>query len=322
MVAEDAEGQRWRPGCSLDMLRARAGLLQRLRAFFADRQVVEVDTPLLSRAATPAPYLQSFETIAERRFLQTSPEFAMKRLLAAGAGPIYQIAKAFRREEAGRHHNPEFTLLEWYRPDWSSTQLMDEVEALVAPELAGRSFSRLSYADAFKHWAEVDPIRDSTARLAGRCADIGLTADTLNPGNHRDTWLDLLLSHCLVPAMRSEGAVFIYDYPASQAALARVRAGDPPLADRFELFVDGVELANGFCELTDAAEQARRFEAENTQRVADGLAAVPLDEAFLAALGAGLPDCSGVALGIDRLLMLATGQQHLDEVLAFSWARA
>lgn len=321
-VESDPVGQSWRPSCSLEMLAARAGLLARVRAFFAQRQVMEVDTPLLSRAATPAPYLQSFETRGQRRFLQTSPEFAMKRLLAAGSGPIYQLAKAFRQEEAGRHHNPEFTLLEWYRPAWGSDQLMDEIEALLAPELPGREFQRLSYAQAFQRWAGLDPHRDSDERLAQCAGEIGLQAAAVNPDGDRDTWLDLLLSHVLVPAMRDQGAVFLTDYPASQAALARIREGDPPLADRFELFVDGVELANGFHELTDAAEQRRRFEAENRQRIANGADAMPLDGAFLAALQSGLPDCSGVAVGMDRLLMLTSGCSGLDEVLSFPWLRA
>jgi lysyl-tRNA synthetase class 2 len=312
----------WRPSCSLDMLAARAGLLTRLRAYFAEHRVIEVDTPLLSRAATPAPYLQSFETRGERRFLQTSPEFAMKRLLAAGSGPIYQIAKAFREEEAGRHHNPEFTLLEWYRPGWSSVQLMDEIEALLTPELGGRAVQRISYAQAFTRWVAVDPHGDDTARLRQRALDCGLQPAVVNPEDDRDTWLDLLLGHVLVPAIRDQGGVFLTDYPASQAALAKVGDGAPPLADRFELFVDGVELANGFCELTDADEQRRRFEAENRQRISAGVDAMPLDEAFLAALQHGLPDCSGVAVGIDRLLMLVTGSSDLDAVLAFPWRLA
>jgi len=311
----------WRPSCSLDVLAARAGMLARLRAFFARQGVMEVETPLLSRAATPAPYLQSFQTGGGRRFLQTSPEFAMKRLLAAASGPIYQIARAFRQEEAGRHHNPEFTLLEWYRPGFDSAQLMAEIEALLAPELPGRAFSRITYSQAFQRWVGVDPHRDDTGELRRRAADAGLAA-ALNPDDDRDGWLDLLLSHVLVPAMRDQGAVFLTDYPASQAALAQIKAGDPPLADRFELFVDGIELANGFHELTDAAEQRRRFEAENRQRVRDGAEPMPLDEAFLAALQAGLPGCSGVAVGIDRLLMLATGNDHLDQVLAFPWRLA
>jgi len=304
------------------MLRARAALLQRLRKFFDERDVLEVETPLISRAATPTPYLQSFRIDGSQRYLQTSPEFAMKRLLASGSGPIYQIAKAFRREEAGRYHNPEFTLLEWYRPGWGSQQLMDEVEALLAPSLPAVAFQRISYADAFARWVGVNVHADSTSRLGERCAAMGLDAASLNPGQDRDVWLDLLLSHVLAPALRTQGAVFIYDYPASQAALARVHGDSPPLADRFELFVAGVELVNGFRELTDAAEQHRRFEAENRQRVVTGLSAVPLDEALLAALEAGMPECSGVALGVDRLLMLSRGETHLDAVLAMPWRRA
>jgi lysyl-tRNA synthetase class 2 len=308
------------------MLQARAALLGRVRAFFADRGVMEVETPLLSRAAIPAPYLESFATVIGPRYLQTSPEFAMKRLLAAGSGPIYQVAKAFRQEESGHRHNPEFSLLEWYRPGWNSARLMDEVEALVGPELpngAGDRFERLTYGDAFRHWVGVDAHRDSVQQLQERavdaCDDPGLVGQI---GDCRDAWLDLLLDRLVVPALRGEGAVFLFDYPASQAALALIRSGDPPVAERFELFVDGIELANGFHELTDADEQRRRFIDENAQRVATGLPEMPLDHAFLAALEAGMPDCSGVALGLDRLLMLAGGHDHLDAVLAFPWDRA
>ena len=311
----------WQPTCTVETLAARAGMLARLRAFFADLGVMEVETPLLSRAATPAPYLQSFRTCGEPRFLQTSPEFAMKRLLAASSGPIYQITRAFRQEEAGRHHNPEFTLLEWYRPGFSSSQLMDEIAALLAPELAGRAFQRLGYAQAFERWVGVDPHRDDNASLRQRAGEAGLHR-SLNPDDDRDTWLDLLLSHVLVPAIRDQGAVFLTDYPASQAALAQINDGEPPTADRFELFVDGIELANGFRELTDAAEQRRRFSAENRQRVSNGSDAMPMDEAFLSALQAGLPECSGVAIGLDRLLMLSVGGSQLEQVLAFPWRLA
>lgn len=320
------------------MLTVRAKLLRSVRDFFAEREVLEVDTPLLSRAATPAPYLDSFATEGPdrgptagagdggRRYLQTSPEFAMKRLLAAGSGPIYQLAKAFRREESGRHHNPEFTLLEWYRPGWSSSELMDEVQALVAPLLDGVIFQRVAYADAMQRWAGVDAQCDSTRVLAARAFDAGLEHRLAAViGDDRDAWLDQLLTRLVVPAMQREGAVFLYDYPASQAALARIIpgcSGVASVADRFELFVDGVELANGFRELTDAAEQRRRFEQENLERAAAGKAEMPLDEAFLDALQAGMPDCSGVALGIDRLLMLSRGQASLAEVLAFPWSRA
>lgn len=325
----DSGADPWRPNCPLSMLRARARLLQSVREFFAGRGVLEVDTPVLSRAATPAPYLESFQVDsgAEPRYLQTSPEFAMKRLLAAGSGPIFQVAKAFRREESGRHHNPEFSLLEWYRPGWTRDELMDEVQALVEPHLPQTRFQRVSYAAAFARWAGVDAHRDGVAALAERAFAAGLDRRMAAViGDHRDAWLDQLLDRLVVPAMAPLGGVFLYDYPASQAALARLvpgtHADGPALADRFELFVAGIELANGFRELSDAAEQRRRFEHENDERIAAGRVPVPLDEALLAALQAGLPDCSGVALGLDRLLMLSRRCTSLDQVMAFRWETA
>ena len=310
------------------MLRQRALMLRRIRGFFEQREVLEVDTPVLSAAATPAPYLNSFHTASPTRvparYLQTSPEFAMKRLLAAGSGAVYQVCKAFREGESGALHNPEFTLLEWYRPGWDTDRLMDEVETLVAAELPDIGFQRMSYADAFRRWVGIDPERAPIAALREAAAAAGPSA-AMDDAD-RDAWLDLLLSFRLAPAMAREGAVFLYDYPASQASLARIKpsttAREAPVADRFELFVNGIELANGFGELTDADEQRRRFEAENRARIGQGLAQVPLDECFLDALDYGMPASSGVALGVDRLLLLATGSERLEQVLAFPWDRA
>jgi lysyl-tRNA synthetase class 2 len=191
------------------------------------------------------------------------------------------------------------------------------------PDGAGDRFERITYGDAFRRWVGVDAHHDPVEQLQDRAIAAGEDSRLIGRlGDSRDAWLDLLLDRLVVPALRAEGAVFLFDYPASQAALARIRSGDPPVAERFELFVDGIELANGFHELTDAAEQRRRFVDENAQRVAAGLQEMPLDHAFLAALEAGMPDCSGVALGLDRLLMLAGRHDHLDEVLAFPWDRA
>lgn len=299
-----------------DRLRARAELLADLRAFFAQRDVLEVETPLLSRSTVTDPALAPVP--CGDRWLQTSPEYAMKRLLAEGAGPIFQVCKAFRAGEAGPRHNPEFTLLEWYRPGFDLRQLMEEVAELVCGALGDKPVKYLSYRELFEAVLDLDPHLATTAELES-CAR--LRVDYAGGAESRDTWLDLLLSHVIQPSLA--GMVFVFDYPASQAALARRRRdGDVEVAERFELFVDGVELANGYLELTDPAEQRRRFEADNAVLAARGEAPRPLDEQLLAALAAGLPDCAGVALGLDRLLMLKLGADSLADVLAFDWSRS
>lgn len=316
----------WRPRAPADALRARADLLASIRGFFAERAVLEVETPLLcSRGITdPAiePLLVSggLSVGASSRYLQTSPEYAMKRLLAAGSGPIYQICKAFRDGEAGSRHNPEFTLLEWYRPGMDHHQLMAEVVALVGACLGERPWQALSYWELFRRSIGVDPFADSLGTLQQKVrgmVDVGaLSGD-------RDLWLDLLLTHAVEPWLAGQGLCFVYDYPPSQAALARLGERDGyPVGERFELYVDGIELANGYHELGDAAEQRARFEDDNRCRQARGQPQRPLDEALLAALAAGLPDCSGVALGVDRLLLLATGETDIRRLLAFPWERS
>ncbi|MCW8829073.1 MAG: EF-P lysine aminoacylase EpmA [Gammaproteobacteria bacterium] len=314
----------WQPVAPLENLRRRARLLQRIRAFFAERGVMEVETPALSRAAITDPHLQSFaarysgpgHAAGLPLYLHTSPEFPMKRLLAAGAGPIYQLCKVFRQGEAGRRHNPEFTLLEWYRPGYDHHALMDEVEALAASVLGlAERAERISYREAFRRYLNIDPLESPLDALRAAARDHGIRG--FDAEEQRDLWLDLLLSHCIEPELGREGLCFLYDYPASQAALARLNPEDPRLAERFELYYRGVELANGFHELADAGEQRRRFETERTARRKQGLEQVPLDEYLLAALEQ-LPDCSGVALGIDRLVMLALGADSLDEVMAFT----
>jgi lysyl-tRNA synthetase class 2 len=316
-------GDDWRPTASREALRARGRLLGHLRAFFAERGVLEVETPALSAACTTAPYLESFITGGDPGlYLHTSPELPMKRLLAAGSGSIYQIARVFRAGERGPLHNPEFTLLEWYRTGFDHLDLMAEVEELVCGVLGRGPAVRLTYAQAFQRHAGLDPhlaplsvIRGAAATLTGGGVQ-GLGADD------RDAWLDLLMGLVVAPGLAAEGLVFVYDYPASQAALARVRPGVPPVAERFELLVDGVEVANGFHELADAAEQRARFEAERAARRVHGMVDVPLDERLLAALAHGLPDCAGVALGVDRLLMCQLGAESLDRVVAFPIERA
>lgn len=319
----------WRPGADLATLRLRAELLAHIRTFFAARRVLEVETPILSAAAITDPHLASFSTVysgpgsCRHRplYLQTSPEFPMKRLLASGSGCIYQIARVFRDGETGRRHNPEFTLLEWYRVGFDHHRLMDEVAELVSALLAGRLAlaepERLSYRELFQRHCDLDPHRAPVAELM-KCADArGLSIPPGMPTDDVDPWLDLLLTHWIEPRLAQGRLVFVYDYPVSQAALARLRPDDPPVGERFEVYLNGVELANGFHELGDAAEQRRRFERENAMRQAQGLPVMPLDEYLLAALASGLPDCAGVALGFDRLVMLAAGRSSLAEVLAF-----
>ncbi|MDE2090086.1 MAG: EF-P lysine aminoacylase GenX, partial [Gammaproteobacteria bacterium] len=337
-MPEDAQrdaNPEWRPAAGLEALRLRARVVARIRLFFARHGVLEVDTPALSAAVATDPHLHSFTTVytgpgaprGRTLYLHTSPEFPMKRLLAAGAGSIFQLCKVFRDGEAGRLHNPEFTLLEWYRVDFDQHRLMDEVEALVRETLEGLvnhlgAAERLSYGEAFQRHAGIDPYTATPAMLAKCARRLDINTPPGMGGQDLDAWRDLLLTHAVVPRFPAGRPVFVYDYPASQAALARVRPGEPPVAERFELYINGVELANGFHELGDADEQRRRFAANLARRRALGLAQVPPDERLLAALAGGLPDCSGVALGVDRLLMLAAGVDAIDQVLAFPWERA
>jgi len=409
----------WRPTAEMGTLRLRAEILARIRAFFDDRGVLEVETPLLASAPVTDLHLAALSTRyrgpgaddGRELWLQTSPEFAMKRLLAAGSGPVYQLCKAFRDGEAGSRHNPEFTILEWYRPGWNHHRLMDEVEELLctvldrrsgtppldsrvtthdltpsrphAPTPSGsgnprssgervrprsqseigsdrrqarvwswcaeRTYSgsgseripqpedgvrssrpqarepghaeRLTYAEAFQRHVGIAPHTAKVTELIAVARDrIGSTVPDL--GEDHDGWLDLLMSHLVEPQLGRGATTFLFDYPASQAALARVRPGNPPVAERFEAWIEGVELANGYHELTDPEEQRSRFEHDLAARHARGLPEVPIDERFLAAVEHGLPDCAGVALGIDRLVMLAAGAKRIDEVIAFPVDRA
>ncbi len=315
-------------------MRLRAELLAQTRAFFAARGVLEVETPVLSAAAITDPHLASFATPysgpgprhGQTLYLHTSPEFPMKRLLAAGNGCIYQMAKVFRDGEAGRRHNPEFTLLEWYRVGFDHHQLMTEVTELVTMLLAERlplaAAERLSYREIFQRTLQLDPHRTQVTELAACAKTLGIAIPPGMPETDLDPWLDLLLTHAIEAHLGQDRLTFVYDYPISQAALARLRLDDPPVGERFELYINGLELANGFHELGDAAEQRRRFEAENSVRQAHGLPVMPIDEHLLAALATGLPDCAGVALGFDRLVMLAAGKTSIQEVMAFPIDRA
>jgi len=320
----------WQPAATLDVLRLRAQLLADIRQFFAKRQVMEVETPVLAHCASTEVHLDSFSTSlgssAQSLYLQTSPEYHMKRLLAAGSGPIYQISHAFRREESGRLHNPEFTLLEWYRPDFDHHRLMDEMQELLQhvglPLSGSGEIRRITYAAVFEQYAQFNPHTAEIAHIRQRATELDIHIDNAGQLTDRDSWLDLILSHAIEPHLGQGEITFLYDYPASQASLARIRPGNPPIAERFEVYVRGIELANGFHELSDVIEQKQRLIQDQQRRQQLGLEAHEPDPLFLAALAAGLPACAGVALGLDRLLMLLTGVQTIDEVMAFPQTRA
>ncbi|OMH38104.1 EF-P lysine aminoacylase EpmA [Motiliproteus sp. MSK22-1] len=317
----------WQPSASLKLIRKRAKLYRLIREFFAQRKVMEVDTPVLSAAAVSDPYLypmrteyQGPGTVNETPlYLQTSPEYPMKRLLAAGSGAIYQLAKAFRNGESGAMHNPEFCMLEWYRPGFNDHKLMDEVAALVQLTIGCGRSEKLSYRELFQRYLDIDPHQATVAELKSVAEERLELSTTMDD---RDGWLNLLISHLIEPKLRQP--TFIYDYPASQAALARVETDSEgvAIARRFELYVGGVELANGYFELVDSTEQACRFEADQRHRQQLGIESLPTDHRLVEALEAGLPSCAGVALGVDRLLMLATGATHINEVMAFPLDRA
>lgn len=316
----------WQPTASLENLQRRAQIIQQIRSFFIQRNLLEVDTPSLSAAAVSDPHLFPFATDyvpegggrQQTLYLHTSPEYPMKRLLAAGSGSIWQLCRVYRNGETGSRHNPEFSMLEWYRIDFDHHQLMDEVDDLVDAVLGCGGSRRVTYAALFTELLGVDIHQCADQELAR----LGLERCDFRGELDRDGWLNLLFSHCIEPQLLQP--TMVYAFPASQAALARVVEGDDrvPCAARFELFISGMELANGYFELTDAAEQQRRFEADQQQRQALGRAVLPLDERLLHSLQRGLPECAGVALGVDRLVMLALGATRIDEVLAFPFSRA
>ena len=322
----------WQPVADMQQLRQRAQLLACLRQFFAERDVLEVETPLLCRATGTDPNLDFFSSRFhcspqdKTLFLQTSPEFAMKRLLAAGSGSIYQICKAFRNGEAGRYHNPEFTILEWYRVGFNLQRLMDEVASLLVsvlpPVMPRLSVKQVSYQQLFSQLTGLDPLnfnRDEYRRFAD--AKGYMEADQICGDDHA-LWLDFLFSHCVQNNMPTHTVCLVHEYPAIQSSLARVHPNDSRVVERFEVFIDGVEMGNGFFELSDAAEQESRFDREIEYRRLQGLAGVEKDHLLLDALKAGLPDCSGVAIGLDRLLMLISGCNSIEQVLAFPFANA
>jgi lysyl-tRNA synthetase class 2 len=320
--------QSWQPTAEIEILKRRAQYLADVRCFFAERDVWEVETPILSQAAPTAPYLDSFTTnyspigsqSTQTYYLQTSPEFAMKRLLAAGSGSIYQIAKVFRNGEQGKFHSPEFTMLEWYRIELTLNQLMDEVNTLLQQVFNVKSISRLSYRGLFEFYFKINVFNcsDDTIKhhALGRITGLPVDLDL-----DRDGWLELLMSHVIEPRLAAMNwPLFVYDFPSSQAQLAKIKTDKfgNDVADRFELYIGGVEIANGYNELLDADELRKRFEQDNQQRRQQNKAQIPLDENLLAAMKSGLPKCSGVALGLDRLMMLAMNKQLIAKVQSFS----
>jgi lysyl-tRNA synthetase class 2 len=312
----------WRPTATITALKARAAMLRAARAFFESRGLLEVETPILSAAAVSDPQIESLKTqvagVSGLRYLCTSPEYAMKRLVAAGSGDVYQICKVFRDEERGRWHNPEFTMIEWYRLGFDDSALMQEVEALVgallAPHRSLPKAERLDYRAAVQRHAGVDPFDAGDQELLAVAAHHGIHVETQLS---RDAKLDLLMGLIVGPRLGRDAPCFVHDYPASQAALARLKPGEPRVAARFELYLDGLELANGFHELVQPREQRARFEQDLMLRAARGQIQPPLDENLLAALEAGMPDCAGVALGFDRLVALALGAERLTSGMAF-----
>jgi lysyl-tRNA synthetase class 2 len=319
-----SDASSFRPTASWERLRQRAALLRRVREFFDARGFLEVQTPILSGDTVVDRHIDPFwlEEGGQCWWLQTSPEFAMKRLLASGAGSIYQITPVFRREELGPLHNPEFTMVEWYQIGAGQEQGLELLGDLALATLGGPPAERLTYAEAFRRHVGLDPHTAAPDELVHMARRLGVVAPESFRPDDRDGWLDLLLVERVQPHLGVDRPTILYEYPASQAALARVRPGPPAVAERFELYVSGMELANGFHELTDPAELRRRNAEVNRQREADGKPPLPSESRLLAAMEAGLPDATGCALGFDRLLMVALGVRSIQEVLAFPMDRA
>lgn len=313
----------FKPTCTRENWMKRQALMNKVRQFFISRDALEVETPTLSNAGGTDPQLDYFQVGVEGeppRFMMTSPEFHMKRLLAAGFGDIFQITKSFRKDEFGSHHNNEFSMVEWYRVGWPQEKLMDEVEALVS-EILGKPINarRTRWIDAFRNYAGVDPVNCELKDFAEACNSRQIPVPEGCESMSREDWWDYLMVFIIEPALASHGPEFILDYPPSQAALAQTYVDEDGLtwAKRFELFVDQVELCNGYTELTDPTEQRRRFDADLEIRKKMGKPLPPIDEHFLAGLESGMPACSGVALGLDRLFMLSLGLPEIGDVILF-----
>ncbi|HDR0611754.1 elongation factor P--(R)-beta-lysine ligase [Pasteurella multocida] len=316
------EQENWQPSASIENLLARAKIIAEIRRFFTDRGLLEVETPVLSEFGVTDVHLSTFNTdfispMAEKSktlWLSTSPEYHMKRLLAAGSGPIFQLCHVFRNEEAGQHHNPEFTMLEWYRPHFDMYRLINEVDDLLQQILDCKPTESLSYQFVFQEYVGLDPLSAEKAELVAKAKQYHLQQAEQQD---RDTLLQFLFSTVVEPNIGKENPVAVYHFPATQAALAQISSEDHRVAERFEFYYKGLELANGFHELTDVNEQLHRFEQDNVQRQKMGLPQRQIDKRLLGALQAGVPNCSGIALGVDRLLMIALGANAIHEVMAF-----
>jgi lysyl-tRNA synthetase class 2 len=316
----------WAPTASLETLRLRARMLERVRAHFAATGALEVETPVMVQAGVTDVHLESLEVRradgSRAGYLHTSPEYAMKRLLAAGAPDVYQVCRVFREGERGRRHNPEFTMVEWYRLGVDHHALMDDVErllrALVEPSRPVGTTRRITYSDAFREALGLDPLAVDTGVLLAALRGGGLDVPE-SVATERDSLLDLAMATLVAARFPTDGITFVHDFPASQAALAQIRG---PVASRFEAFWGELELANGFHELGDATEQSCRFEADRAERARRGQPDREPDQRFIAGLAAGLPPCAGVALGFDRVVMIATSARSIDEVIAFPVERA
>lgn len=334
--------QDWRPACTIELIRLRARMLADIRHFFADRSVLEVETPLLSHSIGTDPQLEFFTTeylslgmvcmpeacqeqARQTLFLQTSPEFAMKRLLAAGSGAIYQIGKAFRNGESGRFHNPEFTMLEWYRVGFTLSQLMDEIAELIAGLFSNQPLQetqRITYQDVFASFTGLNPLVFSYQDYCAVARECRLPEAVDICGHDHALWLDFLFSHKVQPHLGGNALCMVYGYPACQSSLARINEQNSQVVDRVELFINGVELGNGYYELTDVDEQRKRFDKELAIRQHQKLPVSVKDKHLIAALESGLPECSGMAIGLDRLLMLLSGSVSIEDVLSFPIHRA
>ena len=317
----------WQPGCSVELIYLRAKLLHEIRDFFYANNVLEVETPILCQSAGTDPYLEhftSYQTSVDnnRLYLQTSPEFAMKRLLAMNTQSIYQICKAFRQGESGRFHNPEFTMLEWYRVGFNLQQLMDDVEHLLSRFLSVAGFSekaqRITYKEIFAKYTGLNALEFDQVLYQSVATRLGYPEAVDLCATDHAAWLDFLFSHSVQAHLGEAGLCMVYDYPACLPSLARLKQGNPRLVERVEVFIQGVELGNGYFELTDVKEQIRRFEQDILLRERNGSVKIDMDERFLAALQSGLPVCSGIAIGLDRLLMIISQKNSIDEVLTFS----
>ncbi|EFX92817.1 lysine--tRNA ligase-like protein GenX [Actinobacillus ureae ATCC 25976] len=319
LILENVE---WKPTASIQNLIKRSQIMAEIRQFFKDRGVLEVETPALSEFSVTDVHLSTFSTQflspfaskAKTLHLMTSPEYHMKRLLAAGSGSIFQLCRVFRNEEVGKRHNPEFTMLEWYRPHFDMYRLINEVDDLLQQILDCEPAESYSYQFVFQTYVGLDPLSATRAQLVEKARKHGFPCED---DENRDTLLQFLFSEIVEANIGKERPTAVYHFPSSQAALAQISSEDHRVAERFEVYYKGLELANGFDELSDAKEQMRRFEQDNVQRAQMGLPAQQLDTRFLAALKAGIPNCSGVALGVDRLMMIAMNAEKIDEVMAF-----